>query len=274
MNLKNSLGLIFVFVVISMVGCTRYYDKHCNLFTTDEGILCTTALLGALSVGVVTYQVENKKEKYNKQEFLIHREVGVMKGVRSDLESCVLECHLSSQDSAEQIALSKLASEKLIQLDDPDVEMTTKQIKAMIRAYLNLQYELSFSNTIKKYYIERSWNLVKQVKEKDRYYEINQSDASTVGGLAYLFNKRLIDTSIEDAIPIFDQCMLDRFWLNSHFEPSSLNTLQFCKISLNWYLSSLKKSELSLLNFKEAINNKWYQEWDTELKRKSSDKTK
>lgn len=267
-KIKNIFSIMILFSVINLVGCTHYYEKHCNLFSTDEGVICSVALLGSLPVGVLKYSAENKKEESREQDFIANRNAGVVSGNRSALENCAQFCHMSSQDSAEQIALSKLAFEKLIQLDDPKVEMTTDQIKAMITAYSNLQHKLSFSNPLKAQYVKRSWDLTKQVSAKGEYSKIEHS-SGVIGAMAYLFHNRLIDQNIQNVKPIFNQCMSDQFWINAHFNRSSLYVMEFCQVALNWYISTVPtKDRQEALKFKEQINSTWRKEWEATLNHK------
>ncbi len=256
---------MILFSVISLVGCTRYYEENCNLFSTNEGVICAAALTGALTAGLLKYPSENRKEKRREQDFIASREVGVISGDRSALENCAQFCHLSSQDSAEQIALSKLASEKLIQLDDPKIEMTIDQIKAMITAYANLQHGLPFSNSVKEKYVKRSWNLIEQVSTNGEYSKIKNSSVA-IGGIAYLFHNRLINQNIQNVKPIFNQCMSDQFWTNAHFKRSSLDVMNFCQVALNWYISITPTSESQ--DFKKRINLTWQKEWEATLNHK------
>jgi len=271
---KSFIGITLSFLTLGLSSCSHYYDKRCNLFSSDESIVCTAVLIGALPVALAKYPTEKRKEESRKHNFLLNRKAGVLNGERIDLENCVQFCHLSTQDSAEQVALSKLASEKLIRLDDPNVEMTTNQLKAMVKAYSNLQYELDFSNVIKKQYAGRAWDLIKKITEKNEYYEIDESSVNVIGSIIYLYHDRLINKNIQQATLIFDQCMTDRFWVNANFEPSSLQVMQFCKVALNWYVSenshSIKQDEASYL--KISMSSKWQEEWDLALKKKYSKK--
>ncbi len=253
------LGLLAL--ITSNSKCSILSSRSCSALDVVYMVMLVPV---AIPVGIYDEYKENKRVN----EFIEKRNEGVLRGDRTSLEQCVESCYYLPSDSEKMKALSELAAQKLIRLDDPKNVMLPEQIKPMIVAYSHLQQKLKFDDPLKKQYVERAWSLVKIANKTRDYFKINGPDVTRTGGHAFILKAELSTRPLEHIKPIFNTCLSDKFWLDAGFEAFDLDVLFFCESSLDLYLSSVPDSQEHKAIFRNELKTKWKGEWRSALKKK------